>query len=896
MRVAAAVTITCSIISLSIAGDAQAAIKRITDIPAQELGPALEVLATQREFQILYHSDLVDHRATSGARGNLTTDEALQELLAGTGLAYRYLDERSITVYTIAPTPEPRRHGGESPARSGMPGRDGRSTSSARVTAQDSSEPSNLSQRFRFAQATDASSGADENGPMLEEIVVEARLRKERLQDVPASIVTASGETIGSLNAVEVPELSKVAPGLTYVSKPGRFGTGPAVALRGISTFTQSPAIQDSVSTVLDGIPLSRAKSGAFPDLSDIERIEVMRGPQGTLFGKNASAGVISFTTKDPSEMFESSMGVDYSTYDNRIARLAVSGPVGENLQGRLSLYYKERDGFIENIFDGGDWDDDKQRGVRAKLVYRPSDRDTLRVSADFLQQDNDAGTQTVRAFQPNTPQYIRDILMPIVGPENDKINVRPVGDNGQDAGSNTQRAWGAAVQWDHAFADHTLTAIGGYRGWTQDSFSGVYSWYTPLNDGNTIFFYDTRQYSGELRFASSTEGYIDYVAGLFVMSDDIGTGLKDPDPGLAVLSTTGVVTGRQQRNWVNDTETLNYAIFGEADAHMTDRLTLTAGVRGTHEKVDVTITGLPTSPSATRIVVPLGTTKDSESVENLSWRLGARWNFDADRMVYAAASTGFKGPGFNVVSAIAGNAQPVKPEEALSFEAGVKSQFLNRRLMLNLTAFYATYEDFQTQGFVFVGGSTTGQIQLANAGKLRTRGFEAELMAHFGESTDLSLNATHIDGIFKEFRNAQCYTAQPVGPGQCSASGSAGQQDLSGSRLANTPKWAVNVLGKQRFRLAGTSWGGVATLDYSWRSSVRWDVLGSPLGLEGSYGLLGASLGVQSENQNISVKVYGKNLTDQFHTAGITVGQAVTQFVPTDYSRIVGLAAEFLF
>jgi iron complex outermembrane receptor protein len=205
------------------------------------------------------------------------------------------------------------------------------------------------------------------------------------------------------------------------------------------------------------------------------------------------------------------------------------------------------------------------------------------------------------------------------------------------------------------------------------------------------------------------------------------------------------------------------------------------------------------------------------------------------------------------------------------------------------VAAFRSHFKDFQAQGGLFLPGSPLSSIVLLNAGKLLTQGFEAELAATLGDSTYLGMNATFIDATFKEFKNAQCY------PGQTAALGcTSGVQDLTGARLPNTPEWSVNLLGSQEFALPGTSWRGYITGDYSWRSSVQWHNLDSPYGVEPSYGLLGASLGVRSENDRVNFKLYGKNLTDKFHTSGIAVGEQVTHFLPPDYRRVIGIDATF--
>jgi iron complex outermembrane recepter protein len=197
-------------------------------------------------------------------------------------------------------------------------------------------------------QAGVQSEMTDGQGNRIVEVTVTARRRSEDLQDVPASIAAATAETLDDLNVQGVTELDAIAPGLTFVTNPGRFGSGPSIALRGVSTQTQSVGVQDSVGIVIDGVVIARAKPGSFPDLADTSRIEVLRGPQGTLFGKNASAGVISITTKDPTPDFESELSLGYGSYDQMSAHGSMSGTlVDDRLLGRVSVFSRERGGYV---------------------------------------------------------------------------------------------------------------------------------------------------------------------------------------------------------------------------------------------------------------------------------------------------------------------------------------------------------------------------------------------------------------------------------------------------------------------------------------------------------------------------------------------------------------------
>jgi iron complex outermembrane receptor protein len=565
-----------------------------------------------------------------------------------------------------------------------------------------------------------------------------------------------------------------------------------------------------------------------------------------------------------------------YGTYNERTLSGSVSGAVVDDvLLGRMAAYRKSRDGFVKNIHDGSEWEVDDQIGFRGKLLFTPTESDSLKLSADYVEQQNDAGTNIIRGFTSLTPQYVRDALASIAGPENDRINARSLGEN-------RHRSAGAALQWDRDIGQHTLTSLGAYRSYEQDFHQGTYAWLTPLNDGDVRGFTDLDQYSLEVRVASPGDRRLQYVAGVFAMADDIQVGLWDPAPGLLVVGTTN----RTARNYVNEVETLNYAAFAESNLQVTDHFGLTGGLRWTHETVDATMTGYPTPAGTRRAGHPLGTTSDSATASKVSWRVGGQWRIDADRMLYASVATGFKGPGFNVNSTTLGDAQPVRPETSTSFEAGWKSQFWGRRLTLNLSAFHARFEDFQTQGGLVLPGNPNARIILLNADEVRTQGVELELAATLGYATEVRLNGAYIDAQFESFPNAPCYVEQAQTTDTCVGA----VQNLSGQRLPNTPEWNFNVAAKQEFPLFDWRWHGFATLDYSWRSSVQWNALGSPYGIEDAYGLLGASLGVRSEDSRITTKIYGKNLTDQFHTSGIVVDNQVTHFLPPDYSRIVGL------
>jgi iron complex outermembrane receptor protein len=366
----------------------------------------------------------------------------------------------------------------------------------------------------------------------------------------------------------------------------------------------------------------------------------------------------------------------------------------------------------------------------------------------------------------------------------------------------------------------------------------------------------------------------------LYVLSNEIDTRIYDP--GTLIVGTSN----RNSRNALSVVETLNYAAFAEANANATDHLTFTAGLRWTHEDVDSRVTGFPIAPGYIRFGHPLGTTVGSATASKVSWKLGGQWRTDADKMFYASVATGFKGPGFNVNNGVLGDPEAVAPETSTSYELGMKTQYFERRLTLNLNLFHTVFENFQTQGGFVEPGNPTARIILLNADELRTRGVEAELSAAPLDALSITANVSYADATFERFANAPCYPRQPVEPNECVGS----VQDLSGSRLPNAPRWNANLFGEYQFAIPSTRWDGFVNLNYSWRDSIQWNALGSPAGIEPGYSLLGAAIGFRSNDDHLAVKFYGKNLTDKFHTSGIVVGQQIHHFLPPDYRRIFGV------
>jgi iron complex outermembrane receptor protein len=767
-------------------------------------------------------------------------------------------------------------------------------------------------------------------GESLQEVVVTAQKRQEKLRDVPLSIAVASDEVLKAYNVASFSELQRIVPGFNLKGSTST-SNGAGFTIRGVGTNLFGGGIQGSVGAVIDGVVMGRQSSNLF-NFNDVDHVEVLRGPQGTLFGMNASAGVLNIVTKDPTNDLSGNVSLTYGSYDERKIDGAVSGPlIQDKLLFRLSVFADKRDGFIRNVFDGRDMNDDDQKGFRGKLLFEPLDGTVFKLSADFAQRTrNNLGATPARSvtrlpvagnpFAVGSTQPELFFLSPLASSSNNLVDTT-------GSAQSTDRIRGVSLQWDQNIGDYRLTSITAYRTWDQTSSSGIDG--VPLNGVGTIppmppqyplpiavppdflirsnAAFAQHQTTQELRLASPTGGILDYVLGAFLFDQRLKTNL---DQGFLLSAALGgaVLYG-------STVDTLNYAGFVDANIHPTDELTFFGGARWTHETIDMTLIGSPISPvpgvATIRLSVPQGTAGQpgcgalvasacGHNTQSLwSWRGGARFKVATDSMLYGTVARGFKGAGFNTNSGVLGNPGLLQPEISTNYEVGTKSQFLRNRIQTNLALFYETFDNFQTTSFVQTLGQPTGvgSFVPANAGKLHSKGVELQFDALLPKNITVNVAATYIDAVYAQFLTAPCYTGEfrsaagpcfPAVPG-----GSPQHQDLSGFALANTPKWSVNSSVNYDFALPGLPLDGFVHADYSWRSRVQWDPNQDPRGIESSVGLLGASVGAQSKDRHYRLTVYGKNLTNAFHTDGIAPGATTTMFLAPDYQRIYGATFE---
>lgn len=707
----------------------------------------------------------------------------------------------------------------------------------------------------------------------LEEIVVTAQKRSESLQDVPISVMAVSGEELASLNRNEVAELSKSVAGFTFQTGSG--DSEKAIQIRGVGTSTFSRGVEQSVGTVIDGV-VSSSLVASFMDFSDVARVEVLRGPQGMLFGKNASSGMLNVVTKAPTDELSYGGSASFADEDEIKYTAYVSGPFTETVKGRLSFYSNERDGIIDNINPAVSSDNYNTRdewGVAGKLRLDPTD--DLSVQLNYTHSERDSSC----CYRPPVTVVGNFATVLPQGEENDSIfDITTYSPNEAEID-----VYSAEV--NYFVGSHTLTSITSFT--DTSTFSNVVATGLPLdllfsNEGSD----DVEQYTQELRITSDADQTVSYVAGLYAYSNELERYSDQVfNPPFSRQPTTA---GSQVYSEVDNT---SYAAFGQATWHITDGTRLSGGLRYNKDKITLdqivnAIVGANT--------INLGSRKTEVSENNLQWRVIGEVDLAEDKMLYATVARGYKGPGANTLDTGLSAAKPiVDPEIPTNYELGLKSEWLDGSLRLNTSVFYTEFEDFQAS---LSDNQIPPKFFLANAGKLETQGVEAELTYQATENLMISGNLAYIDATFAEFNGAECY------PGQTAAQGCVNAvQDLSGAPLPFTPEWTYNLFARYDIPLESMPFNAYVQGAYHWQDEAQLNSTNDPKTINDAYGIADFAVGLISHDEIYEAQFFVKNAFDEFYRSGYTTqgtsfGVLLAQSLEYDYTRRIGIKFQMNF
>lgn len=750
-------------------------------------------------------------------------------------------------------------------------------------------------------QASDQASPGASEAPDPDVILVTARRRDESVQDVPVAVAVIGGATLEATGSFNVGRLTQLTPSLTFYSSNPR---NSAANIRGLGApfGLTNDGIEQGVGIYVDDVYYARAAASTF-DFLDVERLEVLRGPQGSLYGKNTTAGAINITTRAPSFDLEGRAEVTVGNLGFRQAKASISGPLSETLAARLAVSTTGRDGTIFNVTTRNKINELDNLGFRAQLLFKPSDTLAITLAGDYNRQNPECcGTVFVRTGLTQRPlnrQY--DALAAAQGYR--VVSTNPFDrltdiDASINAGNKIAGA-SLRVVWD--LGPGTLTSVTAWRWWdwlpeNDRDFTGL-----PIvtNSQNPS---QHNQYTQELRYSHSGTR-LDYVIGVFAFYQKIDTqGFErhgrassrwNIAPANPLSLDPTVLDGLTAINTQALSNT-SLAAFGQASYAITDALTLQPGLRVNYDKK----TGLfdRTVFDGTGAPVLLGQTGARRAAQlaifapqfyepsfndvNVSWDVTVSYKVAPDVLAYATVARSFKSGGINqngVPTDAAGQpalgAQTIKPERVQHYEIGLKSQFWNRRATLNLAAFRTDISDYQA----IVTNGQFGVLRgyLANAEKVRTQGIEADLALEVAEPLSVYLNIAFTDATYVRFVDAPCPPelsgGSALGPNQrpgapgVPGSISPNNCDISGQRLPGVSRWALSFGGEyaQPTRFLGQEGEVYLGVDASYRSSFSSNPSPSAYTNIEGYALANARLGFRSAG-GVDVFAWVRNAFDQ--------------------------------
>lgn len=699
---------------------------------------------------------------------------------------------------------------------------------------------------------------------MIEEIIVTAQKREQSLSDVPVSVAVVDGSQITNNGIVNLDELSASVPNLSIAQSSGT----TFIMVRGLGSGDDF-GIEQSVGMFIDGIYAGRSRQFRAP-LFDINSVEILKGPQGSLFGKNTIAGAINVTSARPTDQLEASALLRYEPdADQRTVEGIISGPISETLLGRLAVKDSVSDGSTENTLKGSNDTEKDESVIRGSLLWTPTDDievlTKLEVSrfdtagSDIRLQTRPAGDATFTPlYQAADPQYHEEEFRRSAGPN----------DRSETSADNLS----IAVDW--SLGEHTLTSITGYSRYKYDESQDVDFGPIPLLNRQIIE--DFEQYSQEIRLTSPLGERFDYIAGLYYQTSELENRANvDLAPGELPVYT-GLPSLRRTVDYNRESDSV--ALFGNASWHFTERLHLNMGLRYTREEVDANRSlvmnqfGLnePMSPAllglSTGLPAPFDTVRgifntafgayehslsDSRSVENWSPTVKFYADVTDDLMLYSSISKSFKSGGFNASETV-GNADTFEfaDEEALAYEIGGKLSTLDGQAFITFAAFYTDFDDLQVSSFI--GDSYV----VGNAASAVSKGFEIDSRWNLAHGFSLNAAAAYLDASYSDYQNGPCPYDMPANtPSGC-------RQDLSDRPISLAPEWTANISVNHDWEMDGgiilASQLEASYVDERYLSSDLDESLKQP-----DYTLINGRVALSSD-EGWEVALIGKNLTNK--------------------------------
>ncbi len=730
-------------------------------------------------------------------------------------------------------------------------------------------------------------------------IVVTAQKRAENIQDVPISIAAVSGETLETANVTTVLELGRVATNFQTVRSSNTGST--RIGIRGVGSLANT-LIEPSVAVFVDGVYVPRSGSilGAF---LDIDGVEVLRGPQGTLFGRNASVGALSIRSALPKSEFSGEVSAEAGSFDRYKLSGHLNVPLGENVSARFAAMGQWYDGPWKNRLDGRTYGGSDDMAFRGTVKAEFGNLEWI-VRGDYTRLKGDGVANF--DFDPTSVSAARLAFLQAAfngGPDtnlNDRIM------NQSMATGLVDKNWGISSTASLDIGGSTLRLVNSYREWTNDQLDGDIIFFpVPLATRRSLF--DSGSHNHELQFISPERGWFgdrfDMVAGLyyfeedFALSEELNLGsqfcnvLVPAGPGrtacTAYLASTGGVAATDQDVFQN---VRSLAAYAQGNVYLSDALTLTLGGRWTNDRKRGTY-AQASSPFTQTLRAPEVLTYPGLSESRFTYRVSLNYKPADDVMLFATHSTGYKSGGYNSGGGVpslstfdtSGNLVSTRRifdrETVKNYELGVKSSWLDRALTANLTFYRMDIAGFQDRAFDGVS------FVVRNAGNLRQQGFELDLVMAPSDRFSVSGSLAYLDSKFTDFATAS------------NLPGIGGTQDLTGAPNSFSPKWSGNVAVDWNGAIgsSGLSWAANANLSFVSDQYVGTVNDANPQSIADGYALLGARLTLNGRDDRWSLSIFGRNLANThyrplsvYQPLGAALGLNNTVFPGSTANRVL--------
>lgn len=683
------------------------------------------------------------------------------------------------------------------------------------------------------------------------EIVVTAQKREQRLQDVPVSITAVTGEAIEDLKITDLRSVQSYVPNMAVLNS----GVNPVVFIRGFGSGPNNVAFDQEVSVYLDGIYGGRGAQFSAP-FFDLERMEVLRGPQGALFGRNTAAGAISLISAKPGPAFEGyvSAGYDFERQGVDLTGV-VSAPLSDTLGVRIAGKLVHQDGYIRNLHNDRDEPLLRDEMARVTLRWQPS--------ADIdVSLKNEYGSHALKGGVTVSGSLTEDVY------DNDFGDERYISDNyagaGLDEGSGI-KTWNTALNADIGLGDHTLTLIGGYSHYKTSRFTAydeiAPDGSIPANGGNARFGNgfpeDFDQWSVEARIASPLGQFLEYVAGLYYDTSEYHLHQDTYYRDIASL------TGHQSTDFYQDSDA--WSAYGQGTFNFTPDLRLIAGLRYSEVKKSAEFTQRTVSGDALNAIGPDRAGKLSEDYFDPSGTL--QFDVTPDIMVYGTVARGSKSGGFvsNTYN-VSEDGFQFAAERSMNYEFGVKSTLGNGLATVNLAIFRMDFEDLQQSAY----DPDRRTFFTRNAASARSEGVELEVQVLPTDSLSLNANVAYLDARFEDYPGAPCLAYETVDQCDSTDPDSLEQHNIAGLPLMFAPKWSGNVGFQHEADLGSLKLvtGGNAQFRSKYFVADGY----SPIwGVQDGWVKFDARIQLGAQDDRWSVALVGRNLTD-VHSRGAAI------------------------